>query len=236
MNEQHGLRQDLTRDRALLRAALEEKELLLREVHHRVKNNLQIISSLLNLPADAADPKLARVLMESQNRIQSIAFVHEQLINAASAGVINLGAYVQKLCAHLMHTYGAAERHIELRISAGQHYVDMDTGVSVSIILNELITNALTHAFPEGRWGTIQVRVEDDAYDYHLTVRDDGVGNDHVADGSATSVGWQLVEALVMQLAGRVERRSYEGTTVLVSVPKQAGRRREAEFATESAA
>jgi two-component sensor histidine kinase len=194
-------------------ASLLEKEVLLKEIHHRVKNNLQIISSLLNLQSDnidLADP--ARTFRESQDRIRSMALVHEKLYRSGDVARIDFREYVESLTAGLYRSYFPGPG---VRIFADVENVslDIDLAVSCGLIINELVSNALKYAFPEGRAGEIHVSLAGDGDSYTLTVSDDGVGLPPGLDFRDTpSLGLQLVNTLVGQLEGTIELDSAEGT------------------------
>ena len=164
--------------RKQLQASLEEKEALLKEVHHRVKNNLQLISSLLSLQAARiAEPAVAELFAESRNRVRSMALVHENLYRAGNFARISMATHIQNLCAHLTRGYGMNSRPVELASRIGDVQLDLDRAVSCSLIVNELVSNALKHAFPEGRPGRVCVELQPFGDRQHvLVVGDDGVG------------------------------------------------------------
>jgi PAS domain S-box-containing protein len=202
-----------------LRGSLREKEALLREIHHRVKNNLQLINSLLSLQAARVkDPSLGDVLKESQDRVRTMALVHENLYRAGNVASIPLAAHVEGLCAHLFCSYGAAENRIELATHVDDVSLDLDRAIPCGLIINELVSNALKHAFPAGRAGRVSV-------DFHalpeggyaLAVRDDGVGLPAGLDpGQAESMGLQLVSDLTEQLNGMLAVDRTGGTTFTI--------------------
>lgn len=200
----------LQRERATaqVRASLKEKEMLLREVHHRVKNNLQIISSLLSIQSHGIrDPQALTVFKESQNRVRSIAAIHQKLLRSDDLGRIDFGEYVHTLAESLFRSYGVDDQVIRLKIDIEELRFGIDTAIPCALIINELVTNALKHAFPERRTGEIGVRLRaDGAEHYRLTVWDDGnvlPGNFDIHGGD--SVGFQIVNALTEQLDGSLE-------------------------------
>ncbi|MEZ5393341.1 MAG: histidine kinase dimerization/phosphoacceptor domain -containing protein [Bryobacterales bacterium] len=188
--------------------ALAEKEILLREVHHRVKNNLQVISSLLNLQARAtADDELARAFEESQNRVQSMALIHEQLYEAHDLSDVDFPEYIRQLASRLFRTYQVRGDRIRLKTTISDVRIGVDLAVPCGLILNELISNSLKHAFPDGREGTIEIRVER-MHDGSavLTVADDGVGlPPDVGFWSTKTLGLRLVRSLVRQIDGEID-------------------------------
>jgi len=193
---------------AQVRASLKEKEMLLREVHHRVKNNLQIISSLLSIQSHGIrDPQALTVFKESQNRVRSIAAIHQKLLRSDDLGRIDFGEYVHTLAESLFRSYGVDDQVIRLKIDIEELRFGIDTAIPCALIINELVTNALKHAFPDRRPGEIGVRLRaDGAEHYRLTVWDDGnvlPGNFDIHGGD--SVGFQIVNALTEQLDGSLE-------------------------------
>ncbi|SEE89121.1 Predicted ATPase [Burkholderia sp. WP9] len=197
-------------------ALLEEKEALLHEVHHRVKNNLQLISSLLNLQAArVTDKAVAELFADSRNRVRSMALVHENLYRAGNFARIEMATHVKNLCGHLARAYDMRQMEVELSVEVDDVQLDMNRAVSCGLIINELVSNALKHAFPHGRGGC--VRVELGALDNErcrLTVADDGVGiAPEFSLEEADSLGLQLVHDLTHQLHGTVELSRGGGTT-----------------------
>jgi PAS domain S-box-containing protein len=201
-------------DRAL-RASLREKEILLKEVHHRVKNNLQVISSLLNLQASyLPTPELRGLLAESQARVQSIALVHEQLYQSHDLAHIDFEAYIRVLVGGVFQAQTRLGQPIGCVIEASHILLDVDTSVPCGLIVNELITNALKHAFPGERGGQIVVRLARlSAERYELCVSDDGIGLPEKLDPrNTTSLGLELVFTLAEQLAAEVTVERKHGT------------------------
>jgi two-component sensor histidine kinase len=181
---------------------LSEKDALLEEVHHRVKNNLQVIASLLRLQAESfGDEKLTVALRESQNRVESMALIHEQLYQARNLKEVDLAENAALLANHLMHAYGVDPAHVQCRLQLAALPVGVDRAIPAALILNELISNALKHAFPEGRPGLIEVRGERKGGSVVLEVRDNGVG---VANDArpAQTLGLNIVRILTRQLRG----------------------------------
>ena len=203
-----------------LQASLEEKEALLKEVHHRVKNNLQLISSMLSLQAARiADPAAAELFAESRNRVRSMALVHENLYRAGDFARIPMGAHVQNLCAHLIRAYGLQSQHVELATEIDDIVLDMDRAIPTGLIINELVSNALKHAFPDGQAGHVRVELKLlDGRRCALAVMDDGVGLPPDLDvGRADSLGLQLVRDLTRQLHGTISVRRGRGTIFAVT-------------------
>lgn len=190
----------------VIRTSLREKEALLREIHHRVKNNLQVTSSLLRLQASAIGDESARgMFAETENRIRSMALVHEKLYQSSTLSRIDFGDYIRSLGDLLIHSSGIT-RDVTLDVSGEGISLDIEKAVPCGLIVNELLSNALKHAFPDGRHGQIHVHLdetEDGAI--QVSVRDDGVGLPAAFDATCTdTLGLQLVHALVQQLDGAI--------------------------------
>ncbi len=203
-----------------VKASLREKEVLLQEIHHRVKNNLQVVASLLNLQAGhVEDQRAIEVFHDSQNRVRSMALIHEKLYQSENLARVDFGDYVRELVAHLCRSYGARARGIRLKTDASDVFLGIDTAVPCGLILNELASNALKHAFPDGRMGEIRIGLsENDVRQVTLTVGDDGVGLPEGLDLYETdSLGLQLVVTLVNQLGGTIVLDSSEGTEFSVT-------------------
>jgi two-component system, chemotaxis family, CheB/CheR fusion protein len=212
---------ELTRAHDYLQSALQDRELLLRELHHRVKNNLQLVSSLLRLQADALDePAAEKALEESQRRIQSLALVHEQLSISHTLARINMPTYIQRLATSLVNAYAPAG-HIGLHLHIEEGPVTLETAIPCALILTELLSNALQHAFPAGEPGEVSITWRADAEDYlFLSVQDTGIGMPAGMDiAQADSLGLSIVQTLVQQLDGRVQVDRAGGTTVAVRFP-----------------
>ena len=207
---------------AQLRAALQQKDLLLREVSHRVKNNLQVISSLLNLQADAVDdPRLGTLFQASQERLHAMALVHDLLQQADDVARINLAHYAARLIDEVARTYAVDPQRITLETALEDVWVGLDTATPCGLLLHELVTNCFKHAFPEGRTGRVRVELRAAAEEtLLLRVGDTGCGFPEALDFRATaSLGLQLVCAMAEQLQGTIALERAEGTHVTVLVP-----------------
>jgi two-component sensor histidine kinase len=204
-----------------IKASLKEKEVLLQEIHHRVKNNLQIISSLLNLQAGTIDnPEMLETFLESMNRIRSMALIHEQLYRSHDLAGIDFGAYVQKQAAFLFRTYGADAGRITLKVEADEMSLGIDQAVPFGLIVNELMSNALKHAFPAGRAGEIRVALGVNEDNVTLEFSDNGVGlPPDLTCRTTTSLGLELVSILIEQLDGEIELESRNGTIFKLIFP-----------------
>ena len=202
----------------MLLASLREKELLLKEVHHRVKNNLQVISSLLKLQAqELHDPKTARLFKESQGRVRSMALIHEQLYRSNDLARIDFAAYVEDLVGHLDRGLGNQAAAVGFRIDVQPLPLPLDLAIPCGMIVNELVSNALEHAFQDGHAGEIRVAFTGDEDAYCLTVADNGKGMSEESIASeATSLGLKVVRALVRQLHADLDVQHNGGTAFVI--------------------
>lgn len=207
------------RNEQTIRSALKEKEVLLQEVHHRVKNNLQVVSSLLSMQERKVDDESVRkVFRESRNRIHSMALIHEHLYGSESLSRVEFDRYVRDFADVLYRSYRADRTRVRLKTELESLELGLDTAVPCALILNELISNALKHAFPDGRRGEIEVALSQRPdRSITLCVSDDGVGvPDDVGFWNTKSLGWKLVRTLVRQLDGEVEIGGPPGTRICV--------------------
>ena len=199
-----------------LKLSLKEKEVLLQEVHHRVKNNMQVISSLLNLQSrKIKDNNLRAMFQESQNRVRSIALVHETLYHMKGLSYINLKEYFSKLARDLFRVYDVSPHTISVNVKAGDVALGIDLVAPCGLIINELISNSLKYAFPEGRRGVISLEADTVGEgEVVLVVRDNGVGMPEGFDVQKTeTLGLKLVSLLVeTQLRGKLEMKRENGT------------------------
>jgi two-component sensor histidine kinase len=218
-----GVSVDITEQKATERAlseALAGKDVLLREVHHRVKNNLQTISSLLNMQAEVLPDVAARhALRDAQRRVHSMALIHEQMYGDKDMDEVDFGEYAKRLAHDLVESFGAAAGHVRLRFALEPVSLAMDQMIPCGLILNELITNSLKYAFPRERAGEILVSLRcANSATVTMTVADNGVGlppaNDAARPGS---LGTRIVEILTRQLGGSLDRQSAGGVTSTVT-------------------
>jgi len=201
-----------------LLASLREKELLLKEVHHRVKNNLQVISSLLNLQAqELRDPQMIRLFQESQGRVRSLALIHEQLYRSRDLSQIDFAAYVRELVERLAQGMGKTAARVSFRFELEPSQLPLDLAIPCGMIVNELVSNALEHAFPEGSAGSVRIAFRGDAAGYELTVADNGVGlAEELLAGKPGTLGLKVVQALTRQIRGRLDLQQAEGSVFAI--------------------
>ncbi|PKL66588.1 MAG: hypothetical protein CVV28_09295 [Methanobacteriales archaeon HGW-Methanobacteriales-1] len=194
--------------------SLKEKEMLLKEIHHRVKNNLMIISSLLNLQSRQIKDKASKdIFKESQNRARSMALIHERLYQSTDLKRIDFGDYIGSLSKELFHTYAGDLGHIELKVNVDDIFLDINTAIPLGLIVNELITNSLKHAFPEGKMGEINIDFHPQDDHFEFSVKDNGIGFPKDLDFHNTnSLGMQMVTSLTDQIDGEIELNRSQGT------------------------
>jgi len=203
-----------------LLGSLEEKKVMLKEIHHRVKNNMQVIYSLLNLQAKGiADNAVRAMFEESRNRVGSMAMIHEKLYSSEDLAHIDFKEYLQGLVAGIAATYKRDD--IEFSIDMEPVFLDVNVGIPCGLIVNELVSNSLKHAFPDGRKGMVKLGVSINKQGvYVMTISDNGIGFPREVDFRASpTLGLQLVNALVGQLRGTLELLKIEGTAFSITFP-----------------
>jgi two-component sensor histidine kinase len=199
---------------------LQEKERLLKEIHNRVKNNLQVISSLLNLQAGYIEDEPARLkFKESQDRLKALALIHEKLYQSADLTSIDFAGYIRNLAVHLFRSHKVDAHAVALQINTDPINIDIDRAIPCGLILNELLTNALKYAFPNGKTGAIRIHCHEDAHrQLVLTVGDNGIGLPRDLDFRQTdSLGFQLINTLIDQIHGTIALDRMGGTTFNIS-------------------
>ena len=202
--------------------ALAEREVLLKEVHHRVKNNLQVICSLLALQTETIrDPQTRAALRDSQDRVQSMALIHELLYSSESLGEIDISDYVRRLVGELIASYELGSSRIQLRVDIKSVRLGVDRAIPCGLIVSELISNSLKYAFPDQRSGEIRVAMDERAdHQLRLTVEDDGVGlPPEFSIDETRSLGLRIVRILTRQLDGSLEIQARGGSSFQVVFP-----------------
>ncbi|MGD1713553.1 PAS domain S-box protein [Dapis sp. BLCC M172] len=210
------------RNEEQIKASLAEKEVLLKEIHHRVKNNLQVISSLLRLQSRyIEDENVMEMLKESQNRVRSMALVHEHLYQSKDLSRIDFSEYIRNLASHIFKAYEVKTRGVKLNVKVVPVFLNIDTVVPCGLIINELVSNSLKYAFPEESLGDIFIDLN---YDHNnenkfiLQVGDNGIGFPEGLDyKNSGSLGLRLVFSLVRQLKGEIERVNAVGTVFKIT-------------------
>ncbi|MBI5249366.1 MAG: PAS domain S-box protein [Desulfomonile tiedjei] len=211
---------DRKRAEESLKASLREKEVLLSEIHHRVKNNLQIISSLLRLQSrNIPDPDYKRIFMESQDRVQSMALMHEDLYESRDLGNVDFRGYVNRLVNNLFLSYGIDQSRINFQSEIDRVSIGIDTAVPCGLITNELISNSLKHAFPHNGAGEIGVALKSTGEGrFELSVWDNGIGMGQGLDlEQAQTLGFRLVTTLTRQLRGKIVMDQGPGSRLIIS-------------------
>jgi two-component sensor histidine kinase len=206
---------------ARLKASIAEKDVLLKEVHHRVKNNLQIISSLLNLQMmKITDVKTRAELNATRNRIRSMALIHAKLYQSKNLSQINFAEYIEEFSRQLRSLYNVSSKKVKLVLDIDAVYLDVDVAIPCGMIVNELLTNALKYAFPEERSGEIRVVLRSEQSETVLSVEDNGVGLPPGIDlERVETLGLQLVRGLAQQVNGTVTVEQSRGTRVVIRCP-----------------
>jgi PAS domain S-box-containing protein len=215
MTERKRAEEALRQSEFRLQTALQEKEVLLKEIHHRVKNNLQAIFNLLYLQAgQLQDQQTRQMFQDTQARVKSIALVHEKLYQTEDLSQVNLAEYLHSLAQYLLHAYGVDPERIVLHMAINTVSLDLDTAIPLGIIVNELVSNALKYAFPDHRPGEIRIELQADQGQLCLTVSDNGVGFPEELDpATASTLGLQLVNMLTGHLHGQMTLRRDKGAT-----------------------
>lgn len=203
--------------------SLKEKEVLLKEVHHRVKNNMQVISSILNLQSSyVTDTYALNLLKESQNRIKTMAYIHESLYQNKTFTSINFSEYISTLTNNILQSYAASIQKVKLELDIQKIILNLDTSIPAGLIINELVTNSIKHAFTESNEGIIYINLHTKDNVLFLEVSDNGKGFPKEIDFRNTnSLGLQLVNTLVEQLNGKLELKEHKGggTSFLINFP-----------------
>ena len=221
-----GIMDDVTESKQAveqIKSSLHEKEVLLKEIHHRVKNNMQVITSLLSLQAKTiGDKRALEVFEDSQNRVKSMALIHETLYQSKDLSRINFAEYLQKLVAHVSRSYRIRPNAVKINLHVNDVSLPIDTAVPCGLIINELASNALKYAFPADTKGEINITFGRADDQYTLCVSDTGVGLPPDFDPEqGKSLGMKLVRMLTTQLSGEMECRNGVGTTFQITFPEE---------------
>ena len=208
------------RQKQQLAKALSDKDILLREIHHRVKNNLQLVSSLLTLQGRSIDNESAqKAINEGKSRIRSMALIHQDLYQRENLTSVNTQKYFKNLCQELYETYSISKNKVALEIDIEDITIDVDTLVPLGLITNEIISNSLKYAFPNNKKGNLKVMLKGKNGGLYLKVSDDGIGYDP-RKISSTSFGTRLIHSLTEQLEAELNISTDKGTTIEISIDK----------------
>ncbi len=203
-----------------IKKSLEEKEVLLKEIHHRVKNNLQVISSLLYLQSNkATEQQTVELFNESQNRIRSMALIHEKLYQSENLININFTDYIKSLISYLSNSYQTELYKIKIDKKIENVLLSIDKAIPCGLIINELVSNSLKHAFPDSKKGKINIKMSLNKQKYvHLIVEDNGIGlPEKLNPEKADSLGLQLINTLTKQLRGTIKHQNSNGTKFIIT-------------------
>lgn len=203
----------------LIRASLREKEVMLKEIHHRVKNNLQIISSLLNLQSSFIEERQTlTVLQESQNRVRAMALIHEKLYQSKDLARVNFAEYIQNLTLNLFRSYQVKANNVTLETEIRNISLSIDLAIPCGLIINELVSNALKYAFPNDRRGEVFLKLSEEENQITLVVADNGIGlpKDFKMQ-TVKSLGWELVRNLTKQIKGSIALQTSGGTQIQIT-------------------
>jgi len=219
-----AIKQDITEQKhngEKLKQSLKEKEVMLREIHHRVKNNLQIISSLLKLQGGyTKDPVASEYLKISQQRVRTMALIHQQLYRSDDLSGIDFGEYLKKLINDLFTIYGIEKRKMLLNVNANHIFLSIEKAIPCGLIVNELVSNSIKHAFTQKNNGKIEALLSQEENTYRMIIRDNGAGFPGDVDfRNTSSLGMQLVITLTEQLGGEIELRNSVGTEFIINFP-----------------
>jgi len=221
-----GIMDDVTESKQAIeqiKTSLHEKEVLLKEIHHRVKNNMQVITSLLSLQSKTiGDRKALAVFKDSQNRVKSMALIHETLYQSKDLSRINFAEYLQKLVAHVSRSYRIRPNAVKINLHVNDVALPIDIAVPCGLIINELASNALKYAFPADTKGEVNITFGRADDQYTLCVSDTGVGlPPDFEPEQGKSLGMKLVRMLTSQLSGEMECRNGVGTTFKITFPEE---------------
>lgn len=218
----YQLNKKIKKQNILIHKALKEKETLLKEIHHRVKNNLQVISSILSLQSKSeADPNVVSALKLGQDRVRSMALIHQNLYEEDNLTGIEVRQYFEKLIRSLFHTYNVSPERIKLETDIDHLHLDVETMIPLGLIVNELITNALKYAFPNLRNGIISVRIREENEILYLEVEDDGIGMDpSLINSLKKNFGYRLINTFKQQLKSTLSIDGSNGTKVQMQINK----------------
>lgn len=203
------------------RKSLDERDVLLKEIHHRVKNNLQVISSLLNLQAGSLDDDIAKdAVKEGQHRVKSMALIHQKLYSADDVRGVNVQGYLEQLCAELFKAFGVDQDKVDYRIDTSNLKMDIDTVIPLGLIINELITNSIKYAFQNSENGLLEISIKEEGVNLFVLVKDNGIGMDEEAMKASNSFGWKMIKSLSRKLKAEILVNGESGTSVQLKLAR----------------
>ena len=204
-----------------IKASLLEKETMLKEIHHRVKNNLQVISSLLDLQSSyLKDEKAKEMLQNSMDRVSTMAKIHTMLYQSEDMSRVDFGGFIRDLSSRLRQSYGISGSPVGVNVNVSDVSLTIETSIPCGLILNELVSNALKHAFPEGKGGEVYISMKSEGDQFTLTVQDNGIGFSAAVDfQDPRSLGLELVSLLVRQVNGTIDLEVDGGTKFTITFP-----------------
>ncbi len=218
--QSHKLREEKREAEQQIRDSLEEKEVMLKEIHHRVKNNLAVISALLTLQSDyVKDEEAKELFMESVGRIKTMALIHEKLYQSEMFARVEMGDYIHQLVKTIQETYDATAKRITVHLDCDNAVLDITKAIPCGLIVNELLTNAYKHAFREKESGNIHLKLKKDSEsdECQLQVVDDGVGlPEEVISGKSNNLGYNIIRGLARQISADLHLTGHDGAHVLL--------------------
>ena len=221
----HTVARDISewkKDKERIKAFLREKDVMLQEIHHRVKNNMQIIISLMRIQArKVKNARFSKYLQALQDRVYSMSLIHDHFYKERQLDKINIATYIKELINHLFYIHGHKDNKIKINLAIDKIYLDLNKAVPFGMLINEIITNILKHAFPQRKKGEIFLRLyQDGNKKIHLLISDTGVGLPSEVDiENPTTMGLQLMKDLTQQLKGEIQIESEQGTKIKVVFP-----------------
>ena len=221
-----GMTMDITdkkKAQTQIKKSLQVKDMLLKEIHHRVKNNLMVISSLLNLQSRCIKDEASKsIFKDSQNRARSMAMIHELLYQSSDLKSINFGNYINKLTNELCSVYITDPNKIKLNMDIGDIMLDINTAIPLGLIVNELVSNSMKHAFPNNKQGKIDIKFNLDNCNYSMIVSDNGVGftQDYNIENS-DSLGLKIVNSLTEQIDGEIKIEISNGSKFILNFKEE---------------
>lgn len=215
--------EELSQKNAIITEALHEKEVLMQEIHHRVKNNLQVVSSLLSIQSrHLTDNQAIEAIKEGQNRVKTMGLIHQSLYQENDFRGVNMKNYISKLIKNLFNSYNIQPEKIQLKTEISELNLDIDTVVPLGLIINELVSNALKYAFPDDKKGTVLLRANLENERFILQVSDNGIG---LPEGfsleKTNSMGYQLIQSFVSKLSAQLTVSNENGTFIELSIPQK---------------